>query len=1357
MSQTVIWTCLPNGIVNENGKQFFRVSAYLSFRLTSNPPGAQTKLEDFNHIEKWAKEIVRKKQKFHVLFNGNQLIKADLIKGRIVPGAWETVFKKDTPVRSYEFQDYTNKNIHSYPIDHLNQFIVDRYLETALENPHQLPTTWDLIPLVKEIADYDLDQLEENLLSQPLNFSPGGFDRPTVTARIPEEWELIKGIRERLDRLKKSVSKDDSVIRRIKAEISGNKFIPYKPKADPKKDFGQLFEFYEPKLNKQRITKIPIPDFDFHDILSILNDYPALMRALGIVLDFKLPFENVPNLGTVEFVSNLPTANLYPKTNYTLTPEFRTKENSTALMENGWLKINSNRFTISQIDIEGGAFKIKKMADQIAQSLLIGGEIRVTEDLPALRTTGITVSSNGFAQYLFNRFTRHTSVDADKFNTNNYAFNAEDVLTGYRLDIFDEKAGQWFSLYRRRGEYNVNGVPLKDVEFTIDEGFTQASVTEDTPDIVEPDGSKKGGTNELYASENQFAWHGWSLAVPIPGKSVDPDDSIPPDEEVKYQTPQAFNFKLNSRFSVVPGTLPKLRFGNKYRVKIRTVDLAGNSINLTINPNNQNAVAKLQYDRYEPVLSPTTILGNTVKDGESAEEIVIRSNGNQNLPTYLQGDGPTLRYFVPPEVGQKLAEKHAVFDDGIGIGKNSLPTYQLISDHDHDPQEVDPNSLNAQNIKIDFLPDPAADGIVIWHGHPKKLLAKVPFYPGNYNWPDPLPITLTIEFSNGNFELDQSQIANSMLIFRMPPGTMEDIFISSYFSDTTLTFMGLWNRMETKPPIKIQLTAVPDQTKSFYKSYVSLMAKNRFTFKKLDHPKPTNLKKYILDGGHWMFTPSRDFRLVHAVQQPVKDPQLSQIKSQRESGSISSDLIFKLKVHGNSTEKVDIMSAWRDPIDDLSKDEPEWVDKSEVVDEIKFNYEDTEKEIGVVNQNNIQPYQFRPRHMEHLFNDTKHHRVEYHLVGTTRYREYFFNLIAENEQNNTDFPLTRESSKVKVRIKSSARPITPQIENIIPLMPWRKNDQQFEMQHRREGGALRIYIKRPWFSSGVGELLGVLCINPNSLPKPNAMMAINQDFSTIATQWGSDPINIPGKKLAAYPLAANFKRHEAKKEGIQVEESGNVKLDVVGYPVAYDYEKKMWFADVYINPPKNQYFPFIRFALCRFQPDSLGVGDKVDRLGTVMKYDLHISKIVKPEFIQVLPQKTCTVNFDASKQNFVIKLNGAVSKKGFTENESSFNHVEINIEDKLDAPYDTPVYVINPALNFWRFYEQNEVNQGIGQFLHTMVLPPEYANKQFRIVVKEWEWHYTDKDVNQGMSVTTGAYSFSFAPRLVFADTFEIE
>ena len=243
-----------------------------------------------------------------------------MLKGRIVPSAWETIFKKDTPVRSFEFQDYTNKNIHSYPVDHLNQFVVDRYLETALENPHQLPTTWDLIPLVKEIADYDLGLLEENLNTQTLNFNPEGFDQPTVTARIPEEWEVIKGMRARLDILKKSISKDDSIIRRIKEEISGNKFIPYNPKADPKKDFGQLFEFYEPKLNKQRITKIPIPDFDFHDILSILNDYPALMRALGIVLDFRVPYENVPQQGTVEFQSNLPTANLYPKTNSDVHP-----------------------------------------------------------------------------------------------------------------------------------------------------------------------------------------------------------------------------------------------------------------------------------------------------------------------------------------------------------------------------------------------------------------------------------------------------------------------------------------------------------------------------------------------------------------------------------------------------------------------------------------------------------------------------------------------------------------------------------------------------------------------------------------------------------------------------------------------------------------------------------------------------------------------------------------------------------------------------------------------------------------------------------------------------------------------------
>ena len=1373
MSESIIWTCLPNGTKKKDGKDYYSCSAFLSVRLTSNPPGQQTKLSDYPIMQDWTKELLRKKHKFELHFSGGQKIKVELEKDQIIKDLWKKIFKPDTPVRSFEYQDHTNKNIHSYPVSHLNQYVIDRYIEMAAQSGSELPNTWNLIPLVKQISDYDLDQLLKMVGGGPQTFDPSYLDQPGVTIGRIEEWEVIKNARARLDAFKKNVS-PNSLNREIYEEISSNKFIPYTPKANPKKDFAQLFEFYEPKPNKKRIMKIDPPDFDFHDMLSLINEYPKLMRALGLVVDFLVPIKNIAQTGLVELWNKLPTDNIFPRTSYDLNPEFRVKEDSTNFIQGGFLKLDSGKYQLSQIDVESGAMKVKNMANKIAQSLLLGNDVSVDEPFPSLRSTGINISVNGFAEHLHSRFKRNKSLEAVKLNNTSYKVNAEDVLTGYRMDIYDDTSGTWFSLYKRQGIYKVNDETITELNNAVDEGFTQASVTEATPDDVNPDGSKTGGTDELYAAENQFAWDGWSNSVQRPGKSVNIDDSVPSDNEdkSKYENPAGYEFQLNPTFKVVPGTLPRLRFGRSYMIKIRAVDLAGNSLGLSTNPGNINATVKLQYDRYEPVASPTTILGNIIKDGESHEVITIRSNGETQQPADFENNWGTgisplaSRYFIPPEVDQMMAEKHGIFDDGIGsnAGSKILQMYNKIAAHDHDPTNTDPKDIVVQNageIKIDYIPDPIASGLAIWYGNPKKLMAKIPFYKSSSELLDlnPQKIKIHLVHHGGSFELDQSQVSNSELTFRIPPGTMESVYISSYFNDDVLKFMGLYNRMNAQATPKIKLPVVSTNEIQQWRSYIRLMGRNRTRLKIKSNNQAANIKQTILDGGHWMFTPPREYRLVHATQQPVKEPVITLLQSQRAEGSNDADLLMKFQVHGNSTERVDIIASWKDPVDDpsdaRSKDEPIWIDKNQVVKEIKIEYDEVDKTMGL-QIGNTPPPQLKSKDIAiHLLSDTKHHLIDYHLVATTRYREYFFNLIA---QKGDLFKLTREGDRKQISIKSSVRPSQVKIHEALPLMVWDKQSASQGFRHVRSGGVTRVYLERPWFSSGRGELLGVVCINPSSFQRTPAMMVINQDFSKWVSQWGSDPIHLPVERLSSYPLAKDFYNYADKKEKLTLQEAPGISVDVVGYPVHFDYVKKLWYSDIYVTAPKGQYFTFSRFALARFQPESLAVGDKVDRLGTEMSYDLHLSKIVHADFMQLLPQKVSRLRFtqSGSKQNFKVNLTGPISiKSQSTAGIVAGNHVEVNIEEKVESGAE-PIYVIDPAHTFWSAYNAASINNGVGSWSHEFNLPEKYATTPFRVVVKEWEWHYADKDVNPAMALTVGSQSFSMAPRLVFANTFEV-
>ena len=60
-------------------------------------------------------------------------------------------------------------------------------------------------------------------------------------------------------------------------------------------------------------------------------------------------------------------------------------------------------------------------------------------------------------------------------------------------------------------------------------------------------------------------------------------------------------------------------------------------------------------------------------------------------------------------------------------------------------------------------------------------------------------------------------------------------------------------------------------------------------------------------------------------------------------------------------------------------------------------------------------------------------------------------------------------------ILSSAQPEAPKVLYVIPTFKWETSPQG----HRRVGGGLRVYLDRPWYSSGDGEQLAVV-LYPNA-------------------------------------------------------------------------------------------------------------------------------------------------------------------------------------------------------------------------------------------------------------------------------------
>jgi hypothetical protein len=194
---------------------------------------------------------------------------------------------------------------------------------------------------------------------------------------------------------------------------------------------------------------------------------------------------------------------------------------------------------------------------------------------PTLRSTGFAVARVERAAALLTRLSATPGLDTALEAGTAPELFAEQVTRGLRLEVWDDVSGQWHSLHRRR----LN-VAVADYGTVLDaasgEGFLQgASLTRaDVP-------GKDTSDAPFNAHEVLAGWDGWSLSVPRPGPTL---VHLPTGEEVITDdpagavpgTPTALG-PVTSKVAMEPGSLPRLRYGRRYALRLWSVDLAGNS------------------------------------------------------------------------------------------------------------------------------------------------------------------------------------------------------------------------------------------------------------------------------------------------------------------------------------------------------------------------------------------------------------------------------------------------------------------------------------------------------------------------------------------------------------------------------------------------------------------------------------------------------------------------------------------------------------------------------------------------------------------------------------------------------------
>lgn len=236
----------------------------------------------------------------------------------------------------------------------------------------------------------------------------------------------------------------------------------------------------------------------------------------------------------------------------------------------------------------------------------------------------------------------------------------------------------------------------------------------------------------------------------------------------------------------------------------------------------------------------------------------------------------------------------------------------------------------------------------------------------------------------------------------------------------------------------------------------------------------------------------------------------------------------------------------------------------------------------------------------HQLGDTKHRCIQYTAVASSRFQEYF---------TEPGLVFTRTSDPIMVDVPSSARPLPPDVLYVVPTFGWERQESTNLKSEVRFGNGLRVYLDRPWYSSGQGELLGVV-MWPGSQPPPDD--AARETYKHFITQWGLDPI-WNSDSLDPVPGIGDFSGTAFTATSLTLEETP-LTVDVAGYDVAFDEARGLWYCDVIIAGGLDAYEPFVRLALARYQPSSIA--------------NVELSHVILADFAQLTPTRSASLTVD---------------------------------------------------------------------------------------------------------------------------------
>lgn len=1008
----------------------------------------------------------------------------------------------------------------------------------------------------------------------------------------------------------------------------------------------------------------PVPtatDPDFHRVVALMRQHPVVLRALGLVVDLRVPRASITACGasgevavewplvpvTFSEVTSPRTAFVVRQGRFLAAPSTAVVAGATTVVGtvvDGMVDLTrTSEFpdpltgeTTTRPDWAIHTFDVDAAVARLADAKLASARRRRRTDhsagvpdpdapsgavMPALRTVGLQLVHRRRGDWYADRQARaERNAGAARRARGGVSalpvLTADDLVLGYRLDV-RYSGSDWHSMMRRSAHYTVNDLTIGP-DRILEEGHLLAAA------------GVKGTGDEVYADGVVARWEGHRLSLPRP-----PLDGGPARAAVVHDAPYRFAWEFGTD-DTEPLARPELRFGNGYQMRLRVVDLAGGGLGVADVAGDTAASELITYARHEPVLPPEmpppagllevatddqgrrrpTVDPDLLGPGGSLTRLVVRSDPAGATPatvadlaaSYPANDS---RLLLPPATTFTLSE----WDDRLnGVGPE---TWRLVR-----RARAVPRSSEAPQAgrHYTWVPDPGADSVSLTTRPVTRRLAQSGPSLADWDtaaWPDHAP--------------------KQVRVIGVEPGAITEPRVN-------------WEsavRGEVRVPPAGR--AILEVSSAVEAQYFQRFAASAWA------PVDSSAQRAVVTGRHPVVTPALRLEVVHAVRAPLGKP-AGTLEAVRSEGDLAAELVDKgnprLGIDRDSTAQVDVAASWQEWADPGPAAPPDAPVSSPIVQSVGSFPVDLDAAV-------LLP-------IIHRFGDTRHRLVTYRFAAHSRFREFF-------AATDPESAFVREAELAPVHVPSTVRPNAPVV---LAVTPASRTDVGVELGTAfvdepvdpddvdadgipddidgfvdtpilgipigvttmtpvvtREGGILRVELAAPWFTTGDGEQLGVV-VSPGpdaaNLPREagadGEIAATDNAHASLVTRAYRDPLM--ATTAPTQPTAASLTHTAGDPLVVRDHESG-VPICVVPFDVVRVGGR--WFADIGFGGLADASAPpFVRLTLVRFQRHSLRT--------------ITTSPTVSTDLMVLLPGRTLRVdNLDpADGGRPVVTLSGLV-------------------------------------------------------------------------------------------------------------------